>query len=296
MADPKFRLGLRAYFEDALELYELDHLSKDPKVFEHFDPELGPAAAEETWRLIEHLVFDDPRDFRDLMTADFTFVNPRLATIYGVPSPAESGFGFLPLDISGQRAGLLGHVSFLGLHSHSTATSATRRGEAVRTRLLCQEIPSPPVNVDTSIPEPTGTRRTLRERVAEHLADPSCIGCHQLTDPIGLGLENYDSIGRFRLLDNGAEIDPAGELDGAPFETPIELGQRLRDHPRYAPCIVQKIVEYGIGRELVSSERTWMRTLVDRFEAHGFLLQPLLLEFVTSPVFMQPGTSLEESE
>lgn len=296
MSDAKFRHGLRAYFEDALELYELDHLSKDPKIFEHFDPELGPSAAEETWRLIEHLVFEEPRDFRDLMTAEFTFVNPRLATIYGVPAPAESGFGRLPLDPEAQRAGLLGHVSFLALHSHSTATSATRRGEAVRTRLLCQDIPSPPVNVDTSIPAPTGTRRTLRERVAEHLADPSCIGCHQLTDPIGLGLENFDSIGRFRALDNDAEIDPSGDLDGEPFANPVELGQRLRDHPSYAPCVVQKIVEYGVGRALVSSERAWMRILVERFEMHGFLLQPLILEFVTSPVFTQPGTPLEASE
>jgi hypothetical protein len=296
MGDLKFKHGLRAYFDDALELYELAHLSKDPKIFEHFDPELGPSAAEETWRLIEHLVFEEPSDFRDLMTANFTFVNPRLATIYGVPAPAESGFARLPLDPSAQRAGLLGHVSFLALHSHSTVTSATRRGEAVRTRLLCQEIPSPPVNVDTSIPEPTGTRRTLRERVAEHLADPSCIGCHQLTDPIGLGLENFDSIGRFRSLDNGAEIDPTGDLDGEAFDNPIELGQRLRDHPSYAPCVVQKIVEYGVGRALVSDERGWMRILVERFETHGFLLQPLILEFVTSPVFTSPGTPLEESE
>ena len=296
MESDKFRQGLRAYFEDSLELYELDHLSKDPKVFEHFDPELGPAAAEETWRLIENLVFDEPRDFRDIMTADFTFVNPRLATIYGVPSPVESGFGFLPWHPDDQRSGLLGQVSFLALHSHSTATSATRRGEAVRTRLLCQEIPSPPVNVDTSIPEPTGTRRTLRERVAEHLSDPSCVGCHQLTDPIGLGLENYDSIGRFRYTDNDANIDPSGELDGEPFETPVELGQRLRSHPSYAPCIIQKIVEYGIGRELVSSERTWFRALTDRFSIHGYLLQPMILEFVTSPVFMRPGAPLEDSE
>jgi hypothetical protein len=103
-------------------------------------------------------------------------------------------------------------------------------------------------------------------------------------------------VGRFRLLDNGAPIDPAGELDGEAFETPIELGQRLRDHPSYAPCIVQKIVEYGVGRALVRSERTWMRTLVDRFETHGYLLQPLILEFVTSPVFTKPGAPLEESE
>ena len=130
MESDKFRQGLRAYFEDSLELYELDHLSKDPKVFEHFDPELGPAAAEETCWLIENLVFDEPRDFRDLMTADFAFVNPRLATIYGVPSPVESGFGFLPWHPDDQRSGLLGQVSF----RHSTPIQP-RRAQLVEAKL-----------------------------------------------------------------------------------------------------------------------------------------------------------------
>ena len=137
-----------------LKLYELDHLSKDPTVFEHFNDRLG-AFAGETLRLIDDLIFDHPRDFRELLTSRTTFINPMLASIYKVPAPARDDFGEARLPDSTQRAGLLGHVSFLATHAHSRASSATRRGLAVRTILLCQSIPSPPVDVDTSIPEPS---------------------------------------------------------------------------------------------------------------------------------------------
>ena len=293
MSSPRFETGLRAFFDDFLELYELDHLLKDPKIFEQYDPHLGIDAAQETWLLIKDLVLDNPTDFRTLMTADYTFINPRLAAVYGMPAPTEDGFGRVYLDEKGERAGLLGHISFLALHSHSTATSATRRGEAVRKRILCQEIPSPPVNVDTSIPEPSGDRRTLRDRVEEHLEDPSCKGCHQLTDPIGLGLENYNSIGQYRTRDNGALIDPAGELDSEPFTTAIELGERVREHPSFAPCIVETLVHYAIGREVASSERPWFRALVERFEQQGYGMQPVILEIVTSPLFLTAGVPAE---
>lgn len=296
MTSPRFEKGLRAFFDDFLELYELEHLSKDPKVFEHYDLQLGVDAAEETWLLIKDLVLDNPADFRDIMTSDYTFINPRLAAVYGMPAPVEEDFGKVYLTAQNERAGLLGHVSFLAFHSHSTATSATRRGEAVRKRLLCQDIPSPPVNIDTSIPEPSGDRLTLRDRVEEHLEDPSCKGCHQLTDPIGLGLENYDSIGRYRTHDNGALIEPAGELDNEPFTTAIELGQRVRQHPSFAPCIVQMLLHYAIGREVTSGEREWFRTLVSRFETHGYSMQPLILEIVTSPLFLNAGPAAELSD
>ena len=293
MRSPRFEAGLRAFFDDFLELYELEHLSKDPKIFEHFDPQLGPDAAEETWLLIKDLVLENPGDFRDIMTSQYTFINPRLASVYGMPAPREDEFGKVYLTEHNQRAGMLGHISFLAFHSHSTATSATRRGEAVRKRLLCQEIPSPPVNIDTSIPEPSGERRTLRDRVEEHLEDPSCKGCHQLTDPIGLGLENYDSIGRYRTHDNGAIIEPAGELDGEPFTTAIELGQRIREHPSFAPCVVEMLAHYALGREVISDERAWFRLLVSRFETHGYSVQPVILEFVTSPLFLNAGQAAE---
>ena len=197
------REGVRNFFTEFLHLYELDHLSKDPTIFEQFNEELGKDAMEETLSLIEYLVFDLEADYRELMTTRETFINPRLAAIYNIPAPSPEGFAYAQLPDDSARSGLLGQVSFLAGHSHQVSSSATLRGKAVRTILLCQSIPAPPVDVDTSIPEPSGNALTLRDRVAEHLENPSCSACHLMTDPIGLALENFDSIGRWRDRDNG---------------------------------------------------------------------------------------------
>jgi hypothetical protein len=287
--DPRARTGLRNLFSESLQLYELDHLTKDPVAFEHFSTELGPDAREETLRLLEYASLDAEWDYRDVFTTRESFINPRLAAIYGVPAPAEGSFAPITFPESAQRAGLLSHASFLNLHAHALSSSATRRGEAVRVQLLCQAIPAPPVNVDTSIPEPSGAALTLRDRVAEHLTEPTCAGCHLLTDPIGLGLENYDALGRWRDLDNGAVIDPTGELDGVPFNNPQELGEALANHPTLPGCLVRTMGRYATGRVETAEERAWLKALTERFVAHGHQVRPLILELVMSPLFRQVG-------
>jgi hypothetical protein len=155
--------------------------------------------------------------------------------------------------------------------------------------LLCQEIPSPPVEVDTSIPEPSAEVQTLRERVAEHLENPSCAACHQLTDPIGLGLENFDGIGRFRRTEYDAIIDPSGDLDGALFDDAVGLGVALREHPAFVSCVVKMVSRYAIGRAESYGEREWLGLLESRFADHNFQLKPLLLELIMSPLFQRLG-------
>ena len=294
--DPRARDGIRALFHDYLKLYELEHLTKDPTVFEHFNDQLGHFAREETLRLIEDIVFDHPRDFRELLTTRVTFLNPMLASIYKVPNPKGEDFTRVELPQSANRVGMLGHVSFLGVHSHSRASSATRRGVAVRTILLCQSIPAPPVDVDTSIPEPSGDIQTLRERVAEHLANPACAGCHQLTDPIGLGLENYDGIGRYRSTEYGDVIDPAGKLDGREFKDAVELAHAIRNHKEFVPCVVKVLSRYAVGRLESDGEADWLDVLSERFKIHGYQLRPLILELVMSPLFRGIGELKEELE
>ncbi|MEE2786739.1 MAG: DUF1592 domain-containing protein [Myxococcota bacterium] len=293
--DPQARHGLRALFDDYLRLYELDHLTKDPTVFEHFNDRLGEYAREETLQLIEDLVFDTPRDFRQLLTTRVTFINPMLASIYQVPAGEETGFARVELPEALGRAGMLGHVSFLAVHAHSRSSSATRRGLAVRTILLCQSIPPAPVDVDTSIPEPSAEVQTLRDRVKEHLENPSCAGCHQLTDPIGLGLENFDGIGRYRETEYGTLIEPAGKLDGVEFSTAVELGDRIRHHPAFAPCVVKVVSRYAIGRTEGGEESDWLAVLTDRFKHHGYQLKPLILELIMSPLFRGNG-ALKEAQ
>ena len=292
----KARDGMRNFFSEQLKLYELDHFQKDPQIFEHFTSSLGDDAAEETLKLLEYIVFDEDSDYRDIMTTSKTFINRQLAALYDVPSPSAEEFSYVDLEDYSPRVGLLGHASILGLNSHAVSSSPTLRGKAVRNILLCQLIPAPPVNVDTSIPEPSGTTNTMRERVAEHLTDPSCAGCHRLTDPIGLGLENFDGVGRWRDYDNGEIIDPSGDLDGAEFVTPYELGQAIRSHRQFVPCIVRTLNRYATGRVETPQERVWLETLVERFEGHKYRFRALALEIVMSPFFMKAGTEGEVSQ
>jgi hypothetical protein len=293
--DPRARTGLRALFDDYLQLYELDHLSKDPTVFEHFNDQLGRYAQEETLRTIEDLVFDSPRDFRELMTGRITWINPMLASIYQMPAPILGDFSRVEIPEGMGRAGILGQVSFLAVHAHSRASSATRRGVAIRTILLCQSIPLPPVDVDTSIPEPSADAKTLRERVASHLENPACAGCHLLTDPIGLGLENFDGIGRFREMEFDARIDPSGDLDGVEFVDAVQLGQAIRDHVSFVPCVVKMLSRYATGRMESFPEEAWLEVLYERFRIHDYGLRTLILELIMSPLFRSVGV-LEVTE
>ena len=293
---PKSRDGMRNFFSEQLKLYDVSHFQKDPQVFEHFTSSLGEDASEETLRLLEYIVFDEDGDYRDVMTTSKTFINRQLAALYDVPAPSAEEFSYVDLEDYSPRVGLLGHASILGLNAHAVSSSPTLRGKAVRNILLCQLIPAPPVNVDTSIPEPSGTTNTMRERVAEHLTDPSCAGCHRLTDPIGLGLENFDGIGRWRDYDNGEIIDPSGDLDGAEFVTPYELGDAIRNHRQFVPCVVRTLNRYATGRMETSEERAWLETLVERFEGHKYSFRALALEIVMSPFFVKAGTEGEVAQ
>lgn len=288
--DPRARRGIRAFFEDQLELQKLEELKKDPLIFERYTPLLAQDAREETLALLEYMVLDADTDFRDVMTTRETFLSPYLASVYGVPSPTTEGFAQVELPASLGRSGLLGHASILSLHAHAVSSSATLRGKFVRTALLCQVIPAPPVNVDTSIPEPSGNTPTLRDRVAEHLEEPSCAGCHQLTDPIGLGLENFDGMGVWRDLDNSVTIDASGEIDGVAFERPAELSRAIRDHPNFSPCLVQTMVRYATGAIEPTEAEAALDLLSDRFaEPHGHRARTLILELVMSPMFRRVG-------
>ena len=208
-----------------------------------------------------------------------------MAALYGVPAPTQMGTRLVRLPPSAQRFGLLSHASILSLTAHPTASSPTLRGKFVRSVLLCHEIPPPPVGVNTAIPEVSSTARTLRERVAVHLEEPSCGGCHRLLDLIGLGLENYDALGQWRTQDNEVDIDASGEVDGVTFQDPKTLSKALRDHPNVGPCFVQTITRYALGRVLTDEEDPLIDELASRFAFHRYRVRALLLELVISPLF-----------
>lgn len=289
LADPRAREGVRNYFYEMLGLSALDRLSLDPTLFVHFGPDVGPAAREETLLNLEYLVFELDADYRDIFVTTSTFINRKLASIYSVPAPSRDGFALTELPADGGRRGLLGQAAVLALTSHPVSTSATLRGKYIRQTLLCGTIQPPPVNANTALPEPSGTTRTLRERVAEHLQGESCTSCHLLMDPIGLGLENFDAIGRWRTTDNGGEIDPSGDLDGTPFNDAWDLGQVLRDHPDAPRCLVRGLYRYSTGRLNELSDRDQLEALEDYFAQSGFRVRALVRAIALSPGFRRLG-------
>lgn len=296
LADPRARRGIRTFFTELYHLYALDRMAKDATLFVHFSPDLGPSAREETLGTIEHHVFDLDADYRDLMTTRTTWINRKLASLYNVRAPSREGFGLAELPDDGSRRGLLGHVSTLSLHSHPVSSSATLRGRFVREVLLCNTVEPPPVDVNTALPEPSGTTRTLRERVAEHLTEESCAGCHNQMDPIGLGLENFDAVGRWRQLDNGAEIDPSGVLDGVAFTDAWEMGAVLRDHPDLPRCLVRNLYRYALGRENAVGDRAQLQALQGAFASEGYRVQALIRSVALSAAFRVAGTPAELAE
>ncbi len=289
LTDARAQEGVRTLFTEMLRLDQLDDLSKDPTVFLHMGPEVGPSAREETLLGIDALVFTEAGDYRDFFTTRRTFLDPVLAAMYNVQAPAMDGFAETTLSADDGRAGFLGQASFLALSAHPTSSSATLRGEFIREILLCQTIPPPPADVDTSIPAPTEAAPTLRDRVAVHLTDPTCAGCHQLTDPLGLGLENFDGLGMWRLTENGGTIDPTGQLDGADFTDALGLGEVVADHGSLGPCLAETAYRYATGHSVTDGEDALVDWHATGFSEKDFRVVDLLSDISMSPGFRRVG-------
>jgi hypothetical protein len=289
LADPRAKQGMRAFFTDMLELDELDGLEKDSTVFEHFTADVGPAAREETLRLLEHLVFERDADYREVMTTRTTFLDRKLASIYGVPAPSREGFARYDFPEGSPRVGLLGHVSVLAAQSHASSTSPTLRGIFLRRNLLCGSIPPPPVDVDTSIPEPIPGAVTLRQRVARHLEDSSCAGCHRLMDPLGLGLENFDALGRFRTEESGETIDASGDVNGVPFADAEELAHTIAASPDFTRCVTRTAYRYATGHKELPGEAVVLESIGETFANEGFRVLALLRAIALSDGFQRVG-------
>jgi hypothetical protein len=285
IASPKARHGLRNFFSERLALYQLDDLVKDTKIFPQTSAELGPDAREETLRTIEDLVFDRDADFRQMMTSKRTFINRRLAALYDVQAASLDGFAPVLLPKDSERQGLLGQASVLAQYAHSTSSSSTLRGKFMRTVLLCATIPPPPADVDTSLPEPSPELPTLRDRMKNHMENPSCNSCHFFLDPIGLGLERFDGIGKYRLTEQKVAINPSGNLDRVPFDDARGLGEAIAQHRDFHRCLTRHLYRYAVGRLETDGEEDLLEWLSLALANDGFRVKPLLKHVVMSEGF-----------
>jgi Protein of unknown function (DUF1588)/Protein of unknown function (DUF1592)/Protein of unknown function (DUF1585)/Protein of unknown function (DUF1595)/Protein of unknown function (DUF1587) len=276
--------GVRAFFDDMFGFDDFAALSKDPAMYPQFTGQVATDAREQTLRtIVDHLV-TRRGDYRDLYTTRDTFISPALAVIYGEPAP--SGWTPYTEPVDSPRAGLLSQISFLALHSHPTRSSPTLRGKALRELLLCQRVPPPPPNVDFSaVDNPNSPFNTQRERVAFHLKNPVCAGCHKIMDPMGLALENFDSAGHFRDKERGTKIDASGTLDGKPFDGVVSLGKVLHDNAGLTSCLVQRVYSYGTGGALRPEDKKTLEYFNARFAEAGYRVPDLMRTIALSDSF-----------
>jgi hypothetical protein len=238
--------------------------------FTAYTPTLAASMSKETMGLFSY-VLANGLPVTELLTASYSFVDEPLAKFYGVSvanGRAELG--------ATERRGVLGQAALLTLTSYPNRTSVVRRGVWVLDNLLCKEPPPPPK--DLKIEEPDPTKGTLRERMASHRSNPSCAGCHDLMDPIGLGLENFDAIGTYRETENGGAIDASGTYpDGRTFKKPSELSALIAEDPRFVKCVTDKLLAFGLGRVLTSGDEQAATTVAQALGA-----KPTLRDLVAS--------------
>lgn len=291
MASPRFEQGVRSFFSDMFGYEHFAGLSKDQAIYPKFSSALAKDAQEQALRTIVDLLITQKGDYRDLFTTRKTFINRNLGALYKVPvDEGGMGDGWEPYTFaaSDPRAGILTLPGFLMLDpTHEGRSSPTVRGKTVRELFLCQQIPQPPPNVDFSAVQNTSDQvhRTARDRLTIHRADPACAGCHKLTDPIGLSMENYDAVGAYRTRENGALIDASGAFDGKPYKDAIGLGLLLHDSPAVPACVVERTFEYGVGRSMTSSEQAWVDYAAQRFAGDKYEFPALVRRIATSEAF-----------
>ena len=288
MGDPRFLRAVDAFHAQWLGIHDSSAITKDPIVFPEFTPEVAAAAITETREFIRHLFQDGDGRLSTLLSAPFSYLNPALAKLYGVPYPG-TGTAFVKVDLPAtQRAGILTQPSVLAAHAHANQTSPVRRGVFVLTNVLCTQIPPPPPNVDTTPPNPD-PNATTRERFAQHTAAPTCATCHRMMDPIGFGFEGYDATGKFRTTENGKPLDVSGSVTGTdvdgPFSGAIELVQRLQGSAQLKSCVSQLWLEFALQRVPAKEDACSLEQAQNGFSASGYNLRDLISSVIKSDAF-----------
>jgi hypothetical protein len=292
MASPRLETGVRAFFSDMLAFDGFSTLAKDTTLYPKFTSQVLRDAQEQTMRTIVDHVLTENVDYRDLYTTRKTYLTPLLASIYKVqvqfPDGVLNPWVAYEYPQGAQVAGILTQASFVGLHSHPGRSSATIRGKALRNIVLCQKVPDPPGNVNFNLVQDTNNPnfKTARQRLEAHRTAATCAGCHKIMDPVGLSMENFDTIGGFRSMENGAPIDASGELDNVKFSDVAGMGKAVHDNSSTSACIVNRVYEFGTGHAPNKSESEWIsHTLAKDFVDSGYKYLALVKDIATSDVF-----------
>ena len=293
LADPRSEALATRFAAQWLRLPDLDALHPDVRTYPDFDEQLKQAMRRETELFFDHLVREDG-SLTELLTADYTFVNERLARHYRLPGVVGGGHRRVMWPADQPRRGVLEHGSVLALTSYADRTSPVLRGKWVMEVLLGSPPPPPPPDVpdldDTAVAD-GGRLLSVRERLEEHRRSPACSSCHRMMDPIGLALEHYDVTGALRVNDNGNRIDSSGELyDGTPVASAADLRAALLKRPSaLARTFTENLMAYALGRRVEHFDMPAVREIARAAEADGLRLSRFVLEIVRSPAFRTQG-------
>ncbi len=294
LSSPRVEGGIRAFFSDMLGFSDFEVLSKDPMFFPRYTIRVKEESQEQTLRTIVDHIVKRQGDYRDLFTTPNTFLTRALASLYAVPLVETTDNGqpmrWIPYTYpeGDPRAGILAHASFVALHSPAGRTSPTGRGKALRENILCQAVPAPPGNVDFSAVEQASRElSTARERLAAHATQPMCAGCHKITDPMGLALENFDSSGGYRTTENGAQIDTNVEVSGVKISGAAGLAKAIHGDPAAVSCVAKRIFAFGAGRLPLATDVEWNR-IEKAFASSKYNVLSLMREIALSDLFYRP--------
>jgi hypothetical protein len=301
LANGKAREAFDEFAAQWLRFDRLAGMVKDRRLWPAFTPELAAAMTEETRLLLDDAVWND-RDFMTVFTADYTFLNSDLASFYKLKGPAAE-FEKSPYPADSERAGILGHGSFLAMTSKPADTSPTARGLFVREQFLCQHVPDPPPGTNSNLPALTEAQpQTNRQRLGVHLTRETCAGCHRLMDPIGFGFEKFDAAGVHREklsltffpgrkdrksdpVRVSLDLDTTGSIAGIPnsdFASPKQIGEVLARTPQCQECVVRQLFRYAHGRQETPADRPVIQKSFERFRDSKFRVRELLIALASA--------------
>ena len=285
LADPRASAFAANFAGQWLETRNLDVVTPDPDMFEQWDAELRDAMTRETTMFFEHVLREN-RPVSDFLTADYTFLNERLAAHYGIAGVTGPEMRRVPLQTD-RRGGVLSQGAVLTVSSYPARTSPVIRGKYVLQNILGMPPAPPPGDIPPLEEAAAGGGLSVREQLERHRSNPSCASCHRNMDQLGFGLENYDAIGRWRDLEGKFPVDSTGMLpDGQKFGTPGEMRALLVSHlPQFSRTLGQKMLTYALGRGLKALDRRAVDAIQRAVAADGYRFQTMLREVVHSVPF-----------
>jgi hypothetical protein len=297
LRDPRSRALVDSFATQWLRLRNLRSHTPIARDFPNFDNELREAFRIETELFFGSIIRED-RSVLDLLNADYTYVNERLARHYGIPNVYGSHFRRVTVEQNARR-GLLGHGSILTVTSYPNRTSPVLRGKWVLENILGTPPPAPPADVpDIEENHPGEEPRSLRARLAAHRRNPTCASCHRVMDPLGFALENFDGLGQWREKEPGGAIDPTGQLaDGTPIDGPVALRKGVLERPEmFVRTLTEKLMTYALGRGIEIDDRPLVRKVAREAAVRDYRWSAIVLGIVRSAPFQMKKAPVPDAQ